>query len=619
MNSNNNIFSEFQKSSKKEWIDKAILDLKGADFDKKLVWKTYEKFNLQPFYTEEDTKELKFLSDIYKTFTKEKGVDKPRFWVNYREVIINDNVKRANEEVIIALNGGADGILFDVNKKNNIDFDILLKGVSIEYCAISFKNITCIEEFTKNYFTFLSTKEINIKNIRGFIQKDIISDYTVYGRDMNFDHLSNAIKISKQAPFFYTNVITSHHLVDSGCNYTQEIAFVLNKLTDYIEKLGEKGLSPKEVLDNTMFDLAMGGDYFFDIAKYRVVKILLLNIVNSYDNLDVDLEKLHIMGSSSKWTKTIYDPNVNMLRNTSEAMSAIIGGVNSIFISPYDSNYKMPNNSSNRISLNISNLLKEESYFDIVVDPVSGSYFLENLSKELIKYSLDLFKEIEKNGGFLKNIENNNIQNIIKEIRDKKIKDIAYRKMVFVGSNKYPDLKEKLEDEVLESINKEYNRSKEEIGFNLLKPQRAIEIFEKLRTNTEEYIRKTGKKPHVYLALFGNLAMRKARSTFSSDFFGTVGFDISENFFDSVDKMIEESSKSKSDIVVICSSDDDYKEFAKKIAKEFKAKSKDKFLVLAGLPENQEELKLSGIDQFINIKSNVVEVLEDFQKKLGVI
>jgi methylmalonyl-CoA mutase len=416
------------------------------------------------------------------------------------------------------------------------------------------------------------------------------------------------MKVTLPATAFKTLVLKSHAFINAGSNTVQELAFTLNKLTDYIDKLSAKDLAVSRIIENLLLHTAIGGDYFFEIAKLRSLRIILKSIIGLY-GIDVPIQ---ILSSNSIWSKTYYDPNVNMLRNTTEAMSAVIGGCDALLTFPHDYSYAKPSRFSQRVALNISNLLKEESYFNKVADPAAGSYYIENLTSNLTENALNLFREVEENGGFIDSFSAGLIQERIELIRTRKEKEIASRKRVYVGTNKYPNLQEKA---ALREVN---NKPKNKTGTPLLYPQHAARSFELLRDRTIRHFESTGFIPKVYLACFGNLAARKSRASFAAEFFGTAGFEImGEFFFDDAQKAAEESAKSNADIVVICSSDLEYETYGVAFAELFKKVSKDKILVLAGYPEKiVEDLKKGGVDRFIHIKSDAIEILSDFQAKL---
>ncbi len=234
------------------------------------------------------------------------------------------------------------------------------------------------------------------------------------------------------------------------------------------------------------------------------------------------------------------------------------------------------------------------------------------MTEQLLNKTIEIFQQVEKEGGFTAAFEKNIIQKSIAETKAKKEGEIATRKKVFVGSNKYPNL--------LESIpyQKADEKASKTHGFDLLQPQRGIAGFEKLRQEIQRMETRIGKRPQVYLACFGNLAMRKARASFASDFFGTAGFDImGEFFFDTIEEAVQKSANSMADIVVICASDQDYATDGASFAKSFKAQNQDKELVLAGYPADIiDELKTAGVDSFIHIKTNAIEALTEYQNKV---
>lgn len=597
MNSTEKLFTDFPGLTQKQWKEKAVEDLKGADYEKKLVWKTDDGFSVQPFYTIEDTED-KFLKNQYKFFTAESG----RTWINYTEIKVED-IQQANKLALELQNFGAEGFLFKLESNDIPDFNTLLNGIDICKYAISFSIHKPSVAFLSKYLAYLIEKNIKATNVKGFLEADILENFVLRGCKIDVTELAEIIHLTKNYPGFQSLTIRSHAFVNAGSNTTQELAFTLNKLVDYIDLLSEAGLTPTEVINKVQFHMAISGDYFFEIAKLRAMRILLNGLMKLYGcNISTK-----ILSSNSVWSKSFYDPNVNMLRNTSEAMSAILGGCDALLTYPHDYSFQEPSSFSQRIALNVSNLLKSESYFDKVNDPSAGSYYLESLTKNIADAALNLFKETEKAGGFINAYKTGSITEKINKTRDLKEKEIASRKRVYVGVNKYPDLQEKtpLDSHVASA--------------NVLKPQRATRLFEELKSKTIVEAQKTGKTPSVYLACFGDLAMRKARATFASEFFGTAGFDIIEEaFFKTPQQAAELSAISSADIVVMCSSDSEYETEAAAFATKFKSLAKGKLLVLAGYPENiVNELMNSGVDGFIHVRSNAIDVLTAFQKMIN--
>lgn len=306
-----------------------------------------------------------------------------------------------------------------------------------------------------------------------------------------------------------------------------------------------------------------------------------------------------------------------MLRSTTEGMSAVLGGVDALSIAPYDSTFENPTSFSSRIALNISHLLKEESYFDKVVDPAAGSYYIENLTDTLIAKALELFKATEAAGGYTAQFAAGEIQKQIGEVRASKRKDIGSRKRVYVGVNRYPNTKETLDDPQC-CGGKKCKVPAE--GLELLPCQHAAKPFECLRQRTEMYAKEHGRRPRVFLAGYGNPAMRTARAMFAGDFFGAASFEILPDVtYPDAATAGKESAKADADIVVICSSDDDYVASAADFAREFKAAANGKTLVLAGYPADiVDDLKAAGVDDFIHVRVNALDALNGYQEKLGI-
>lgn len=614
--SSKKLFSEFAPVSKEQWIAKATEDLKGADFQKKLVWRTYEGFDIQPFYTIEDLEGRELVTNLNRAFARDENATGARSWVNYTEVLVEDEAK-ANQAALADLDErGADGIVFNLNGRETVDLETLLKGIEVACCAVSFKQAGCPGKFTEAYFAYLNAKGVDLNKVTGYLYNDPIGTWTTTGKEPCYKCLAKAIKAASAAPHFYALTICSAPFVNAGSNYTQELAFTLAKLTDYIDKLEAEGVTAKEVFENAMPLMGMNTDYFFEIAKFRALRALWIELEALY-NTGLDPKSVKIGAESSVWALAKYDPYVNMLRSTTEGMSAVLGGVDALAIAPYDSTFEQPTSFSNRIALNISHLLKEESYFDKVVDPAAGSYYIENLTDTLIEKALELFKATEAAGGFVAQFAAGNIQQQIAQVRQAKRADIAKRKQAYVGVNRYPNTKEVLEDP--QCCGGKKCQAQPE-GLELLPCQHAAKPFECLRQRTEMYAKVSGRRPKVFLAGYGNPAMRTARATFSGDFFGVAGFEIlPEGVYADAATAGAESAKVDAEIVVICSSDDDYVASAADFARAFKAAAPDKMLVLAGYPADVvEDLKAAGVDDFIHVKVNALEALKGYQEKLGI-
>ncbi len=592
------LFSEFDSITAAAWKETAIKDLKGADFEKKLVWKTDEGISVQPFYTAEDLHSVQCIQ----SGECKKG------WLNYIEADTTDQVA-ANKFICRMIDFDISGVLLDINDPGTIDFYILLNGINPEKLEISFKLPEPSPSLFRNYFDFLAKQEVKLSAVHGFVQTDVLETWSVTGQDPDIEALAEQIKITSQAEHLRGLMLSSHAFVNAGSGIVQELAFTLNKITDIIELLEKAGLERERIIGQLALHLAIGGDYFFEIAKLRAMRPLLATILERYS---VTVPVIPVVSSSSAWSKSLYDPNVNMLRNTTEAMSAILGGCDALLIQPHDSTFKTPDEFSHRVALNISNLLKEESYFDKVADPAAGSYYIETITAELADQTLQLFSEIELNGGYVESFIEGVIQEKITALKNKKETEAASRKRVYVGTNKYPNLQEKAPPV------QKLSADTEDCDIPLLQPQRATHLFEQMRQRSQQRFGLTGKAPKVYLACFGDLTMRKARASFAMEFFGTAGFEITEDyFFDDITKGAEQIAESDADIIVLCSSDAEYATEGKLFAETFKKHTAGKRLILAGYPaEIIETLKQAGVDDFIHMKTGVTGFITTLQDEL---
>jgi methylmalonyl-CoA mutase len=600
MNTQEPLFSMFSPVTKDEWRAKAIEDLKGADFEKKLAWKTDEGFSVNPYYALED---MQGLENQYKNFASSKRTRK-----NYVEIKVDNDIQ-ANNIALALKKSGANAFLFNFKHPQNHNFEILLKGLDATVDEISFSLAEPCITFFSDYLVYLNRSVIRAGKVNGFYECDVLENWSMTGLKPKFHELADLLVRSKPYPEFRCLVIRSHSFVNAGCNISQELAFTLHKLSDYIETLIAQGLKISDILNEVVLHFAIGSDYFFEIAKLRALRILLNDILEFYG-----CENYHmpVICSTANWSRSCYEPNVNMLRNTSEAMSAIAGGCDGLLIHAHDEHIKTPTDFSRRMALNIANILREESYFDAVSDPAAGSYYIENLTSQLVHNTLAIFKEIESKGGYILAFRNGAIQSKIAEQRKVKERKVKTGKKVYIGVNKHPDPSDK-------NINlKTQETFSAPDNLELLQEQTAVASIEAIRTRTMVHFKRTGYVPQVYMVGFGDDLMRKARSSFTTEFFAMAGFEMcGEDYFNDMQDAVTTASEKEADIIVLCSSDEDYAVSAVVFAKEFKKMHQHKTLVLAGYPEPIiEALKLAGIDVFIYRGCDAVEAIAALQNKL---
>lgn len=365
-----------------------------------------------------------------------------------------------------------------------------------------------------------------------------------------------------------------------------------------------------------------------EIAKFRAARMLWADIVKQYapkcprtdcKNTGVDGTcycacKMVAHAETSNFNLTLFDAHVNLLRTQTEAMSAAIAGVNSITVSPFDKAYETPDDFSERIARNQQLLLKEESHLNRIVDPAAGSYYIENLTVAIAKQAWDLFLAVEEAGGMLQAVKAGSIQEAVNQSNKARHEAVSKRKEILLGTNQYPNFNELAGDKrPLDGCKKcgcSGEAHEEEGTLAKLETARAASEFEALRLETEN----SGKRPKAFMLTIGNLAMRQARAQFSCNFLACAGYQVIDNLgFASVEEGIEAAMKAQADIVVICSSDDEYAECA---IPAFKALNGRAMFIVAGAPACMEELKAAGIENFIHVRCNVLETLREYNSKL---
>ncbi len=611
------LFTEFPPVAKQEWEDAIIKDLKGADYQKKLVWKTMEGFSVQPYYRAEDLKGLKELGGKAGEFPFVRGTKEHNNWLIRQDYLVGNNFKAANA---LALDGMMKGVtapgfdLSQTDKALKADIKVLLKDIDLRAVEINFKGCNDLS-ILKNFIAIAKESKVKPSAIRASFDYDPLKQLNstgIYSKAEATKLLVKALELVEEFPNITVIGVYSYAFNDAGSTITQELAYGMNMGSEYLCLLQDAGIRTDEVAKRMKFTVSISGNYFMEIAKFRAARLLWANIVKAYGAKKEDSCKIKVHAVTSAWNQTVYDPYVNMLRDTTEAMSGAIGGVDSMEVLPFDHAYKKPGEFSNRIARNVQSLLLDESHFNKVVDPAAGSYYIEELTDAVAKTSWDLFKSIEKAGGYVEAFKAEKIQDSIKETSLKRDSNIATRKDTLLGTNQFPNFTEVAEKEVTKKTVTRNATPKKKAGMlgRPLETYRGAMAFEELRFKTD----KAAKRPVAYMVTYGNLAMCRARAQFACNFFAVAGFQvIDNNRFNSPEEGAKAALKAKADIVVACSSDDEYANEVPQIAKIIGKKA---IVVVAGDPECKDELISKGIENFISVRSNVLETLKAYQNKL---
>ena len=614
------LFTEFPPVSTEKWEEVINKDLKGADYEKKLVWKTIEGFKVKPYYRAEDLEHLEYLDSnpSQAPFTRGKHTDN-NVW-DIRQDIKADTLAEENTLAIEALERGANSIGLCSCKVNNLsDMQILLKGINPEACKVNFTCGRQALDILKLFVQVVKEGGYDPTKVEGSLNFDPYGFALLHGafkggEEQCFLDAKALVEYAKDnLPRFRVLAINGRHIHNAGSNIVQELGFTLAAANDLLAHLTDLGLAVEDIAPRMVFNFATGSNYFMEIAKIRAARMLWSKVVEQYHPSCDCCYKVFINATSSLWNKSVYDPYVNMLRTTTETMSAAIAGADSITTNPFDIAYEKSDSFGYRIGRNQQLLLKEESYMDKIVDPAGGSYYIENLTDSIAQYAWQLFLSVEEKGGMAKAIRANFVQDEVERIAQQRDLDIATRRTTILGTNQYPNLLEKMGDKIkLQPEKPCCCECKPE--FKALRLYRGAEAFEHLRLATE----RSGIRPKVFLLTYDNLAMRKARSGFATNFFGVAGYEIIDNpGFKTAEEGVDAALAAKADIVVLCSSDDEYAELTQPACQGLKGKVKS--IVLAGYPKDMVETYQGyGIDEFIHVKTNVLDSLTKFQKLFGI-
>ena len=640
------LFEKFDRTADKSlWRTEVEKDLKGRPLEK-LFWRTYEGFNLENYYKGEDIEAIDHLGTLpgqAPYIRGSKTIEQKNNWSICQE-ISNSDVCEANSYIKRNLEVGVESITlnFDnrikratpnccdiatgINFKGYDDFKKIFEGIDLKNVAINFNTGRMSKEIFALYKRILEESGVSLSDAKGSIDNEPIREIAFIG-DLDLDQRvadsAELINEVKDSNFKGINIcLNKYH--ESGANSSQEIAFALSTFVEYAKRFEGK-VALEDLLNTLKFTFSTGQYYLLEVAKYRAFRYLFNRVVKEMSGSE-ELGKTYIHAQTSRFTMSKFDPNVNMLRGTTQAMSSVLGGVDELTVLPYDIVTNEPKEFSYRIAKNIQLMMKEECHFDTIVDPAGGSYFIETTTAKLIEEAWGKFVAIEENGGMVKSIKDETIKNEVLAVKAKREKNLSGRRDIYVGTNQYPNILESLEkkeevkfpyceDDELVKLAANHETTCSEFT---LKPYRATDLFEGIRVKTEENTAKTGKRVTAFLATLGNLTMRKARATFATGFLGSAGFDIIDNNgFKSVEDAFENFKKSGAEIIVICSSDDEYTEIAPALTKMVKADNKDNVVVLAGYPAAiLDELKEAGVDQFIHMKADAKLVLTQIQDSL---
>lgn len=596
-----------------QWREKSEASLKGKPIEV-LETDTYEGIKLKPLYTKED-QNRENLSQFPGQGDFRRGNEPLGYisndWHVAQKLFVREG-ESLREIFEIAAAKGQTAISFDVDDSIVAQFNSL-SGVHEKYpFSVNGK------QYHGQLFEQLAEFSARDK-ASGYVAADILALYAEMGAERNevekdYDQLAERVKEAKgNFPKLRTILVDTAPYHNGGANAVQELAIAAATAVCHIEQLKKRGLAVDDIIGNIVFQFSIGSNFFMELAKLRAARMIWSKIAEAY-GANEENRKMIISAVTSSFTKTVYDPYVNLLRSGNEAFAAVLGSVQYLHVSPHNEPEGMSTEFSDRIARNIQLILKEEAHLTKTVDPAGGSWYIEALTEQLSQKGWDLFLEIEDKGGMFEVLKQGWIQQEIASVMEKREHDVFVRKQTIVGTNKYANL----QDEPL-NVDIGSEEGKTEWFIAPVRKRRLSEPFEQLRARAEK-LAGEGKKPAVGLITLGKLRDHNARKDFMAGFLSPGGISVKESgeIFEA-EEAINFIDKVKLNYFCICGSNKQYEESGLQLAEKIKGKFPHIRLYLAGIPDGEKEKWLNaGIDEFIHVKSNCYELLSSILAEMEV-
>lgn len=705
---NKNLFEDFTPVTYEQWKTAAEKALKGAPFESKMMTKTYEEITLKPIYRQEELGEGVFADSMpgsvpFVRSSKVGGyIEKP--WL-IAQACNQSSPRQVNEVLKKELERGLQAIHLQLDSATQLGHDpntakaeqVCDKGVSLSilqdieelFADLDFSSLPLRINTGISALPVLSmisalykNKKIAYKNLEGCIGADPISELAQNGKldaglDSLYDQMAATVDwADKNAPKLRTIIVDVSCYHNAGANAVQELAFAIATAVEYVKQMSQRGISFLQVAKHLQFSFSLGANMFMELAKVRALRLLWSQVCSAYGEEAEDCAaNIHVR--TSYFTKTIYDPYVNLLRTTTESFAGAVGGVDSMHVAPLDEIVRRGDTFSRRISRNIQIMLQQECNLLQPIDPSGGSWYIESLTEDLAKRAWALFQKVEDAGSMLIALQKDLPQEDVKKTFAKRMENLAKRKNVVVGTNNYANLGEKLLEpdagitpadraariqqvtehnktngsrvEKLDQLRKQRQQRNADVVdiaveaildgctlgeifialqqddekttvINALATTRNSELFEKMRMATEAYIEKTGDNVRIFSVNMGPIPQHKARADFSRSFFEVGAFKVIGNDgFQTVEDAVEAALKEKPDVAVICSTDKTYPELVPPLAKLLKEKMPNIKIFVAGqAPEDMKKVYMeAGVDDFVFMGADCYKILSGLQERKG--
>jgi len=575
------LLEEFPPISTAAWEAAIARDLKGADYEKKLIWRSDEGLAVKPYYRAGDLKDLACLNTAPGEFPYRRGARATGDW-QIREKIDASNAEEANRAACAAVAAGAEGIAFSGR--------LVLSSGELSLLLANLDKVPVHFEHADERLIRLLLERLDKRPRAAGISTGCDALGSV-GFAADVIHAAQAGFV----PF----TIHGEAFEEAGATAVEEAGFALATGVEFLAAVQERGVEAGRTAAAVEFSFAIGSNYFFQIAKLRAFRMVWARVMESFRGAP-DEAQARIAARTSRWNKTVYDPHVNILRATTEAMAAVLGGADAVIVAPFDACYRQPDEASRRLARNTHLLLKHEAWLGRVADPAGGSYYVEALTDFVARESWKLMQEIEVRGGYRKAQAEGAIAQALWRSLAAREQAVATRRRLLTGTNQYANPAER----ALERIDTERASG----------TGRGARIYEDLRLRTERHVAAGGKTPRVLLAEIGDVKMRMARANFATNFFACAGFEIEARRF----RKAADIASAECDLIVLCSSDAEYAALAAELMPKLKALGRSTPVIVAGRPEKPEELMAEGVADFVHARSHPVDVLTRWQEQFGI-
>ena len=694
---------EFTPPTDEEWKAACEALLKGAPFEKKMFTKTYEGITFDPMYTRKHTEDIlpkgvmPGMGDYLRGVDAAGYIGKP--WgiaqacdetlpAENNELLRHEHDKGATIYHIVLDTASRTGV--DARQAEAVgdtgtsvttveDMHVLLTGLDLaKFPLYVYAGANAVPLLALVAAARRASGE-DMAEVRGIVGADPIGALAADGKlpaslDAHYDSLAAAARwATVNAPHLRTVFVRSDVYSNGGANDVQEVASVLATATAYLRALCERGLTIDEAASQIAFAFSMGANFFLQIAKLRAVRPLWAQIVGAFGG-SAEAQKMRIHARPALFFKTIYDPYVNMLRNTTEIFSGVVGGIDSFESAPFDEPIRKGDEFSRRIARNVQIMLQEEFGLLQPIDPAGGSWAVETLTRQMKEKIWAEFQRIEKEGGIVAALRAGSLQESVAAVLAARFKNADLRRDRIVGNNMYPNMTETLletraedtaalkaqrtadidaylsdidvkhRDEALASLRQAHSvdhaveaalagatiaelmtavtEGNAAETVTAIAPHRWSERFEALRQRTEEYKAEKNDNVKIFLANMGPIPQHKARADFTTGFLQVGAFEVLGNDgFKTVEEAADAARASGADAVVICSTDATYPEIVPALAPKLHEVLPKARVFLAGAAPKDllETYKEAGIDEYISVRANCYEILEGLQKQKGMI